>query len=145
MTEQQQQIDNDEISLKELIQKIQEWIAYLKTQWKLIIGIAALSGIIGFVYASFQKPNYLATTTFVLEEDKGGGGAKFYKIITVNNRTEEHTADFAKDYLKIKELALRDKQIKEIAKWSEEKIKETYIKISDDYKDCDFANNWLKK
>jgi uncharacterized protein involved in exopolysaccharide biosynthesis len=26
------------------------------------------------VYASFQKPSYLATTTFVLEEDKGGGG-----------------------------------------------------------------------
>lgn len=81
----------------------------------------------------------------ILDEDKGGGGAKFYKIITVNNRTEEHTADFAQDYLKIKELALRDKQIKEIAKWSEEKIKETYIKISDDYKDCDFVNNWLKK
>jgi uncharacterized protein involved in exopolysaccharide biosynthesis len=74
MTDHQQQIDDDEISLKELIQKIQEWIAYLKTQWKLIIGIAALGGIIGFVYASFQKPSYLATTTFVLEEDKGGGG-----------------------------------------------------------------------
>jgi uncharacterized protein involved in exopolysaccharide biosynthesis len=74
MTEQQQQIDNDEISLKELIQKIQEWTLYLKTQWKLIIGIAALGGIIGFVYASFQKPSYLATSTFVLEEDKGGGG-----------------------------------------------------------------------
>ena len=74
MTDEQQQIDNDEISLKELIQKIQEWIAYLKTQWKLVIGIAALGGIIGFVYASFQKPSYLATTTFVLEEDKSSGG-----------------------------------------------------------------------
>jgi hypothetical protein len=74
MTDEQQQIDNDEISLKELIQKIQEWIAYLKTQWILIIGIAALGGIIGFVYASFQKPSYLATMTFVLEEDQGGGG-----------------------------------------------------------------------
>ena len=73
MIEKQQQIDNDEISLKELIQKIMEWAMYLKTQWKLIIGIAALGGIIGFVYASFQKPSYLATTTFVLEEDKGGG------------------------------------------------------------------------
>lgn len=74
MTEQPvQQIDNDEISLKELIQKIQEWVAYLKTQWKLIIGIAAVGAIIGFVYASFQKPSYQATTTFVLEEDKGGG------------------------------------------------------------------------
>ncbi len=74
MTEQQPQIDNDEISLKELIQKIQELLVYLKTQWKLIIGIAAIGSIIGFVYASFQKPNYSATTTFVLEEDKGGGG-----------------------------------------------------------------------
>jgi uncharacterized protein involved in exopolysaccharide biosynthesis len=74
MTGEQQQIDNDEISLKELIQKIQEWISYLKTKWKLIFGIAALGGILGFVYASFQKPSYLATTTFVLEEDKGGGG-----------------------------------------------------------------------
>ena len=74
MTDEQQQIENDEISLKELIQKIQEWVAYLKTHLKLIIGIAALGGIIGFVYASFQKPSYLATTTFVLEEDKGGGG-----------------------------------------------------------------------
>lgn len=74
MNEQQQQIDNDEISLKELIQKIQEWFQYLKTQWKLIFAIAALGAIIGFVYASFQKPTYQATTTFVLEEDKGGGG-----------------------------------------------------------------------
>jgi uncharacterized protein involved in exopolysaccharide biosynthesis len=75
MTEQPlQQIDNDEISLKELIQKIQEWITYLKTQWKIIIGVAALGAIIGFVYASFQKPTYQATSTFVLEEDKGGGG-----------------------------------------------------------------------
>lgn len=79
----------------------------------------------------------------ILDEERGG--AKFYKIITVNNRTEEHQADFSQDYLKIKELALRDKQIKEIAIWSEEKIKETYIKISDEYKDCEFTNNWSKK
>ncbi len=69
MTEQQLPIENDEISLKELIQKIQEWVAYLKTQWKLIIGIAALGAIIGFVYASFQKPTFQATTTLVLEEN----------------------------------------------------------------------------
>jgi len=74
MSDEQNQIDNDEISLKELIQKIQEWVAYLKTQWKLIIGIAALGALLGFAIAIFKKPNYLATTTFVLEEDKGGGG-----------------------------------------------------------------------
>jgi peptidyl-prolyl cis-trans isomerase SurA len=79
----------------------------------------------------------------ILDQERGGG--QFYKIVTVNNRFEEHQAEFSKDYIKIKELALRDKQIKEIAKWTEEKIKETYIKINDEYKDCVFANNWIKK
>jgi uncharacterized protein involved in exopolysaccharide biosynthesis len=65
--------DSDEISLKELIVKIKEWVQYLKSKWKIILIIATLSGIIGFVYASFQKPTYKAVMTFVLEEDKGGG------------------------------------------------------------------------
>lgn len=70
---------------------------------------------------------------------------KKYKIVTVTNKIDEHVADYAKDYLKIKELALKEKQINAIAKWSDEKIKETYIKINNEYKDCEFANNWLKK
>lgn len=78
----------------------------------------------------------------ILEDERG---KKYYKIITVNNKTEEHKASFSQDYIKIKDLALRDKQIKAIAKWTEEKIKETYIKINDDYKSCEFTNNWLKK
>lgn len=77
--------------------------------------------------------------------DEDRTGAKFYKIMTVANRFEEHTADYAKDYLRLKELALKEKQLKEIAKWSEEKIKETYIKINGEYRDCAFTNNWLKK
>jgi peptidyl-prolyl cis-trans isomerase SurA len=95
------------------------------------------------LYAQVSELKDGEVTIPLLDEERGGG--KFYKIITINNRTEEHQADFSKDYLKIKELALRDKQIKEIAKWSEEKIKETYVKINDDYRDCEFANNWLKK
>lgn len=95
------------------------------------------------LYAQVSELKDGEVTIPLLDEERGGG--KFYKIITVNNRTEEHQADFSKDYLKIKELALRDKQIKEIAIWSEEKINETYIKINDEYRDCEFANNWLKK
>jgi uncharacterized protein involved in exopolysaccharide biosynthesis len=66
--------DNDEISLKELIVKIKEWVAYLKTKWKLIVAISTLGGIIGFVYASFQKPTYKAVMTFVLDDAQQGGG-----------------------------------------------------------------------
>ncbi|MEB3799653.1 peptidylprolyl isomerase [Flavobacterium columnare] len=79
----------------------------------------------------------------VTDEDRTG--AKFFKIMTVTNRFEEHTADYAKDYLRLKELALKEKQLKEIAKWSADKIKETHIKINGEYRDCTFTNNWLKK
>lgn len=72
-------------------------------------------------------------------------GKKTYKLITVTNRIDEHTADYAKDYTKIKELALKEKQINAIAKWFDTKIKDTYIKIIGEYRDCSFANNWLKK
>ena len=66
--------DSDEISLKELIQKINDWVAYLKTKWKIILLAGVLGAAIGVVYAFFQKPTYKAVLTFALEEDKGGGG-----------------------------------------------------------------------
>jgi len=65
---------NDEISLKELIFKIKEWVAYLKTKWKIIFLAGILGAVIGLVYALFQKPTYKAVLTFALEEDKSGGG-----------------------------------------------------------------------
>ncbi|SHM86119.1 peptidylprolyl isomerase [Flavobacterium chilense] len=72
-------------------------------------------------------------------------GKKTYKLITVTNRIDGHTADYAKDYTKIKELALKEKQITTISKWFDTKIKDTYIKIIGEYRDCNFVYNWLKK
>lgn len=72
-------------------------------------------------------------------------GKKHYKIMIVTNRIDSHTADYAKDYIKIKDLALKEKQIKAIAKWFDDKIGDTYIKIIDEYQKCTFTNNWLKK
>jgi peptidyl-prolyl cis-trans isomerase SurA len=79
----------------------------------------------------------------IAEEDPSG--RKYYKLMMVTNRYDEHKADYAKDYTKIKELALKEKQIRRIGEWSNEKIKETFIRINGEYRDCDFANNWLKK
>ena len=72
-------------------------------------------------------------------------GKKTYKLITVTNRIDQHVADYAKDYTKIKELALKEKQITTISKWFDTKIKDTYIKIVGEYRDCNFVYNWLKK
>jgi peptidyl-prolyl cis-trans isomerase SurA len=76
--------------------------------------------------------------------DQDNTGRPFYKIITVTNRYTEHEANYAQDYNKIKELALRDKQLEAIEKWQKEKINETYVKVNGEYRDCDFSSNWLK-
>jgi len=83
------------------------------------------------------------TVSEVIPEQDRKGAVKF-KIMTVTDRIDTHVADYSRDYLKIKELALNEKRFKAIDKWQDEKIKETYIKIGDAYKDCDFNSNWLK-
>ncbi len=79
----------------------------------------------------------------ILDEEQNG--KKKYKLLMVTNRYDQHTADYSRDYTKIKALALKEKQIEAIGKWSTEKIKETYVKINGEYRNCEFTNNWLKK
>ena len=67
-----------------------------------------------------------------------------FKILTVTQRINEHKAEFAKDYLKIKELALQEKQLTKITEWQEEKIMDTYIKINGELRNCNFNSNWFK-
>ncbi len=78
----------------------------------------------------------------ILDEDRSG--LKKYKILLISNRFDEHKADYSLDYSKIKELALKEKQINIIQNWMEEKIEETYININKDSRKCVFVNNWLK-
>ena len=80
-----------------------------------------------------------------VREDSDRGGAPKFKIMQITNRYDEHKADFAKDYLKIQELALREKQFKSIKKWMNEHIENTYIHVDEDSRGCDFANNWVKE
>jgi len=77
--------------------------------------------------------------------DQTPDGKKRYKLITISNRFDEHLADYAKDYTKIRTMALHEKQIKAIKKWFDEKLPETFVSIDKEYQNCDFENNWLKK
>ena len=79
----------------------------------------------------------------LLDEDRSG--LKKYKILKVTNRFEEHLADYSKDFVKIKELALKEKQIKTIKSWMTEKILMTYVSLNKDFNNCTFSNNWSKK
>ena len=79
----------------------------------------------------------------LLETDRSG--LKKYKILMVSKRFEEHVADFSKDFTKIKDLALKDKQLKAVKKWLRLKIKETFVNVNKLFRDCSFSNNWTKQ
>lgn len=65
---------NDEISLKELIEKAQEWLNYLKAQWKIIVLAGMVGAFLGLGYSFTKKPKYTASLSFALEDEKSGGG-----------------------------------------------------------------------
>lgn len=79
----------------------------------------------------------------IVDEDRTG--RKMYKIYRVTNRIGEHTADFVKDYTRIRELALKEKQLEAVQKWMKEAIKKTFVSVKGSYRNCTFSNNWLKK
>jgi len=82
--------------------------------------------------------------SIVLRDEDRLNPVKF-KILTVTDRIDEHEANFATDYIKIQALALQNKKLKEIEKWQNTKIDDTYIKIANEYKGCEFFSNWLKQ
>ena len=79
----------------------------------------------------------------LLEADRSG--SQKYKILQIVKRYDEHQANYSKDYAKIKELALKDKQVRTIKKWMEEKITDTYVNVNRSFRSCDFNDNWLKQ
>lgn len=78
----------------------------------------------------------------LIEEDRSG--LKKYKLLKVSNRFDEHKADYSTDYVRIKALALKEKQLKAIQDWMKEKIESTYVYLNKSNRNCDFVNNWLK-
>lgn len=67
-------IKNDEISLKELLQKIKGWSLYLYSKWKIILLAGIIGASFGMAYSLIKKPVYTAKLSFALEDDKGSGG-----------------------------------------------------------------------
>ena len=102
-----------------------------------------LSKVDPLLYEQVSKLKSGEISKIIPDQDRTG--KKKFKIITVTNRYDEHIADYAKDYIKIQELALKEKQLKAIEEWQKEKIDETYIKINGEYRECDYTSNWLKK
>ena len=68
-----------------------------------------------------------------------------FRIVKVDNILPAHTANLKDDYQNLYNAALNNERSKVYEKWIKEKIAITYIKVSEEFKSCDFLQNgWLQ-
>ena len=68
-----------------------------------------------------------------------------FRIIKLDNELPAHTANLKDDYQNLYNAALMTERTKAYDKWIKEKTEITYLKISDEFKSCDFLKQgWLK-
>ena len=67
-------------------------------------------------------------------------------IVKLKSRTEGHKANVSDDYQILKILVENQKREEILNKWIAQKQQETYIRINDNWKNCDFQRDgWVKK
>jgi len=72
-------------------------------------------------------------------------GNTVIKIYMVEKKSPEHVANLEEDYKLIYQMGLSDKQNTVFNEWVDEQIKDLYISINKQYRDCNFRyQNWIK-
>ncbi|MDA9169433.1 peptidylprolyl isomerase [Crocinitomicaceae bacterium] len=66
------------------------------------------------------------------------------RIVKLVDRTVTHRANLKDDYALIKSAAESEKKQKIVSEWTTSKIGNAYIRLDEDYKNCNFSNNWLQ-
>jgi peptidyl-prolyl cis-trans isomerase SurA len=75
---------------------------------------------------------------------KDATGKTVFMIVRLDKQTEPHKANLREDYAYLEETTLAYKRSGIYKVWVEEKMKTTYVKISDHFKTCKFDNEgWL--
>jgi peptidyl-prolyl cis-trans isomerase SurA len=68
-----------------------------------------------------------------------------FRIVRLDNELAAHTANLKDDYQNLYNAALMNERTKVYDKWIKDKIETTYLKISEEFKSCDFLKKgWLK-
>jgi peptidyl-prolyl cis-trans isomerase SurA len=72
-------------------------------------------------------------------------GNVVFRIARIDNQMPAHVVDLKNDYQELYNSTLLNKRTKTYQQWIEKKIGITYIKISDEFKSCEFiTQGWLK-
>lgn len=66
-------------------------------------------------------------------------------MVKLTNRIDAHTANLADDYQQIKNMYEESARQKIVDDWLEKKINETYVRIEDGWRGCEFEHKgWIK-
>lgn len=92
----------------------------------------------GIGIVAMEEGEVSNATPITTEDNKSA-----YCIVKVTKKIPAHKANLTDDYDRISNAALEAAKAKKIIEWSNRMVKTTYIRISDDYKDCpNFKVNW---
>ena len=73
-------------------------------------------------------------------------GREVYCIVKVKNKLPNHKANLVDDYQVIKTMCENNRKETIIENWIKDKIKDTYIMISPEWRNCDFKYDfWIKQ
>lgn len=67
-----------------------------------------------------------------------------YRILYLKERTKPHRANIKDDYDRLQNWALDKKKSEALREWVGRKLAETYIRISAEYKECVYQQEWIK-
>ncbi|MBQ6083133.1 MAG: peptidylprolyl isomerase [Bacteroidales bacterium] len=65
-----------------------------------------------------------------------------YRLLIIKKKTTPHKANLKEDYALIQQWTMQKKRQEAINKWIDSKSNQAYVKIIDDYCDCDFQFDW---
>ena len=67
-------------------------------------------------------------------------------IVKLSDRIEGHKANYADDYQQLKTLYEERKKEQILADWLNKKIADTYVRIEDGWRNCNFRyKGWIKE
>ena len=81
---------------------------------------------------------------FIMKDPKRN--CEIVAIVKLTNRIDGHKANLSDDYQQIKSMYEKTVKDKIVADWINKKIEDTYIRIEEGWRDCEFEHKgWIKK
>lgn len=147
-----------QVELDSVAQLIRDGVYSIKEAVRLFSDDAGVQGDGVYLSPMTRKPSYtseeLDPMVFLavqdLEEGQNTNALPYqsednqpaFRLFYVKKRTPPHRANMTLDYDLIYEMALEKAKTEAMQEWMSNKIGNTYVRIMDRYKDCNFMYKW---